>query len=537
MVEMFKSGLMLLSAVPQLSRLSAYLRHAKQTISNTLYISIDPNLLSSSTTVTSNCHKNDIFVNQLRKFLPQIYAEANRSAPLLDIRVVHHSHYHRNQRYTTHSSVTLQRSLQFTPQVVLINGGNYNEELVRNYLIKEFALNIQQIQCIPENANDLQTTDDINGDNVKVYDNVCLGGTFDGLHNGHKVLISSAQLHCNQTVTIGVTDKSMIKNKKLWQLILPMEKRIEELRKFVTDVDPFIKYNIVPISDPFGPAIVDPSLESIVVSHETVRGGEKINEIRIKNDMKALDIFKIDLLDDFNKQNTFEEQKISSSSLRMRKLGTILREPEVKNLPKRPYIIGLTGGIASGKSSIADKLKSLGAGVINCDLMAHKTYESPESEAFKEIVQHFGKHILIDDSTIDRKKLGNIVFTDKDKLKVLNNIIWPKLEVLILDKINEMKDKYQVIVLEIALLLEAKWDHKVHQIWVTLIDENEAITRLQERNQLTQEEAVSRIESQMTNEDRVQRANVVFCTLWDQSITMDQVKRAWGCLQSYLKKH
>ena len=528
---MFKSGLMLLSSIPQLSRLSSYLRAANQTITTTLYISIEPNLLSSSDT----SHQKKRSIKQLMSIVPEIYAEANRTAPYLDVRVLHQKHYHKS--HNSSEATPLRRSLQFIPQVVLINGSNFSEDIVRKYLVKEFDLNIDKIQSIPESDEQTDATDVHNGDNCNVFDYVCLGGTFDNLHNGHKVLLSSAQLRCDKCVTIGVTDESMIKNKKLWELIQPLDVRIKELTKFVEDVDPFIDYKIVPISDPFGPAIVDQSLESIVVSHETLRGGEKINEIRLKNNMNPLEVIKIDLLNEFNKQSDFEEQKISSSSLRMRKLGTILREPEDRpDLPKKPYIIGLTGGIASGKSSIADKLLSLGAGIINCDLMAHQTYSTPESPAYKEIVEYFGPNILTKDSIIDRRKLGTIVFTDNEKLKALNQIIWPKVEALIHQKINEMKDKYDVIVLEIVLLLEAKWDHFVHQIWVTIVEESEAIVRLQNRNNLTPEEAIKRIRSQMSNEERVKKANVIFCTHWDTDFTMAQVKKAWNCLQKYLPK-
>ncbi|CAG2112558.1 unnamed protein product [Medioppia subpectinata] len=533
---MFKSGLMLLSSMPQLNRLSAYLRAANQTISNTLYISIEPNLLS-------NTEANTRSTQELVRLLPHIYAAANRSAPYLDVRVLHHSYYHKQQQHLSSASNAsspppLKRLFQFTPQVVLINGTNYSEDSVRKFLIDEFDLKIQRIETIPESDAETQdswptTTAD---GNDSVYDFVCLGGTFDNLHNGHKVLLSSAQLRCNNCLTIGVTDKSMIKSKTLSELIDPFDVRVDHLNKFVKDIDPFIKYNIVAISDPFGPAIVDSSLECIVVSLETLRGGQKINEIRNKDNMKPLDVIKIDLLNELNKESDFEEQKISSSSQRMRKLGTILREPQERpNLPKTPYIIGLTGGIASGKSSIADKLASLGAGVIHCDLMAHKTYESPESPAYNDIVRHFGDKVLTN-SVIDRQKLGKIVFENKEELKALNAIIWPKLEAIIREKMNDMKGKYDVIVLEIALLLEAKWGDKVHQIWVSIIDQNQAINRLEKRNQLSREEALNRIESQMTNEERVREANVVFATLWDPEFTWTQVKRAWTGLQPYLHK-
>jgi phosphopantetheine adenylyltransferase/dephospho-CoA kinase len=542
---LFKSGLMLLSCIPQINKLSSYLRAANETITSTLYISIEPNLLSSSQ-INTNTNSNQN--QELLKLLPQIYAEANRSTPYLDVRVLHQNYYHKQTN-------PFNRCLQYTPQIVLINGSNISEDIIRKYLITRFNIkDVQKIQSINERDNDfgnnrmsnkdVQKIKTINGrDNDlknfgnKVYNKVCLGGTFDNLHNGHKVLLSTAQLRCDQSVTIGVTDAHMIQTKKLWELIEPIDIRIEKLRQFVTDVDPFIEYNIVSISDPYGPAITDEDLECIVVSEETIKGGQKINEIRAQRNMKPLDIIIVELLSEYNKESDLEEMKISSSSLRMRKLGSILKEPQTNDLPKKPYIIGLTGGIASGKSSIAEKLKSLGAGVINCDKIAHQTYRSTQSAVYQEIVKEFGSDILKSDSSIDRKKLGSIVFADPEKLKLLNSIVWPKLEPQIHEEIDKMKIKHEVIVLEIALLLEAKWDNKVHQVWVTIIDETEAIVRLKDRNDLTEEEAKLRIKSQLTNSERVMKANVVFSTKWEQSFTMDQVKKAWDHLQRYLDQN
>jgi phosphopantetheine adenylyltransferase/dephospho-CoA kinase len=525
---------MLLSCIPQINKLSSYLRAANQTITSTLYISIEPNLLSSS---QINTNSNQ----ELLKLLPQIYAEANRSTPYLDVRVLHQNYYHKQgyDIFDHKQTNPFRHCLQYTPQIVLINGSNISEDIIRKYLITRFNIkNVQKIQSINETDNDLRNINDNRMSdevNDKVYDKVCLGGTFDNLHNGHKVLLSTAQLRCNKCVTIGVTDSHMIQSKKLWELIEPIDIRIEKLRQFVTDVDPFIEYNIVSISDPYGPAITDEELECIVVSQETIKGGQKINEIRAQRNFKPLDIIIVELLNEYNKESDLEEMKISSSSLRMRKLGSILKEPQInKDLPKKPYIIGLTGGIASGKSSIAEKLRGLGAGVINCDQIAHQTYRSTQSSIYQEIVKEFGSDILNSDLSIDRKKLGSIVFADPEKLKLLNSIVWPKLEPQIHEEIDKMKIKYEVIVLEIALLLEAKWDNKVHQIWVTIIDEKEAIVRLKDRNNLSEEEAKLRIKSQLTNSERVMKANVVFSTKWEQSFTMDQVKKAWDHLQRYL---
>ena len=97
----------------------------------------------------------------------------------------------------------------------------------------------------------------------QVYDHVVLGGTFDQLHNGHKMLLSAAVLRCRKSLTIGVTDGAMIQTKKLWELIEPCQQRIENLKKFLNDIEPRLDYNVVPITDAFGPTAHVSNLEVI----------------------------------------------------------------------------------------------------------------------------------------------------------------------------------------------------------------------------------------------------------------------------------
>lgn len=126
---------------------------------------------------------------------------------------------------------------------------------------------------------------------TKPYDAVVLGGTFDHIHNGHKVLLSMAVLMANRYVTCGVTTGDMIKSeifasetsrfseKVLWELIAPVEERIEGVKEFVADVSS-VECRAEPIVDPFGPSIVDPDLQCIVVSEETYKGGLAVNAKR-----------------------------------------------------------------------------------------------------------------------------------------------------------------------------------------------------------------------------------------------------------------
>lgn len=114
--------------------------------------------------------------------------------------------------------------------------------------------------------------------------------------------------------------------KILWELIEPCSKRIAELKDFAEDVDPFLTYYIVPISDLYGPTKEDPNMDMIVVSEETEKGGKLVNEKRKENNLRLLDIHVVKLLEDSNHRE-HEEAKISSSNHRIRLLGKRLKKP------------------------------------------------------------------------------------------------------------------------------------------------------------------------------------------------------------------
>lgn len=121
--------------------------------------------------------------------------------------------------------------------------------------------------------------------------------------------------------------------KKLRELILPVETRIEEVRQFLTDIDDSLIYEVVPINDPFGPTITDPDLDLIVVSAETMKGGAMVNEARKKAGMKELKVHCIKLVE-MEPEDKEKETKVSSSNRRMDLLGTKIKQPEV-NIPFR----------------------------------------------------------------------------------------------------------------------------------------------------------------------------------------------------------
>nr|CAG4650253.1 EOG090X0864 [Sida crystallina] len=373
----------------------------------------------------------------------------------------------------------------------------------------------------------------------KIYDNVVLGGTFDRLHAGHKMLLSAAILRCAKKLTIGVTDGPMIRSKKLFELIEPCQLRIEKLREFLEDIEPRICYNIVPIVDPYGPTGEDPDLQMLVVSEETLQGGHKVNNLRQERGLSVLDIHTIPLMEDAM-ATKHEENKISSSSARKRLLGTHIKPPKVGYLDYacgkgKPYIIGLTGGIASGKTSICARLKNLGVHSISCDHLGHQAYKKG-TNCHRQMVEYFGDVILDDGGEIDRKKLGPVVFSDKAHLEKLNAMVWPEIRRLYLEEIETLKRQgfEGVIVLDAAILLEAGWDQDCNEVWVSIVPPSEAVQRIMERDKLSSEQATKRIESQLSNSERVLRANVVLCSVWEPEVTGQQVELAWRQVQRYL---
>lgn len=208
----------------------------------------------------------------------------------------------------------------------------------------------------------------------------------------------------------------------------------------------------------------------IIVSAETFRGGEKVNEIRKQKNLRELHIHCIDMIELDTKEEG-KEKKISSSNQRLDLLGTRLKEPELKpHLPKEPYIIGLIGGIASGKSIISQHFEKLGAAVINCDKLAHEIYE-PGTECHGKLATHFGNDILSIDSRIDRKKLGGIVFANRDKLNELNQIVWPALMDEVQRRIEKIRSEksHDVVMIEAAVLLQAGWQRDMHEVWSLIV--------------------------------------------------------------------
>jgi len=190
--------------------------------------------------------------------------------------------------------------------------------------------------------------------------------------------------------------------------------------------------------------------------------------------------------------------------------------------------VGLTGGIACGKSTVAKMFVNFGAYLIDFDRLAHEVQE-PEKPAWEEVVKKFGKEILRPDGKIDRVKLGNIVFTDKKKLKLLNKIVHPLIFQewdIRLEKISK-KDKHAVILSDIPLLFEGKMQHLFDLTVLVLIKPEEQIRRLMARNRISREEAEKRLNSQMPIDEKITMADIVIDNKGSIAETEKKVKKVW----------
>ena len=198
------------------------------------------------------------------------------------------------------------------------------------------------------------------------------------------------------------------------------------------------------------------------------------------------------------------------------------------------YIIGLTGGIGSGKSTVAKLLEEQGAVVLSADLVGHELY-GPGRPAHGDIVGTFGREVLAGDGTIDRKRLGAIVFSDPAELRKLNAITHPRMKEMMREKLIDLsRQGVKIAVLEAALLFDAGWDDLADEVWVTVAPALVAAHRTAERSGLSEEEVVRRIEAQMSNEERIRRADIVIDTDCDLEGTPVQTLERWNDLQRQL---
>ena len=189
-------------------------------------------------------------------------------------------------------------------------------------------------------------------------------------------------------------------------------------------------------------------------------------------------------------------------------------------------VIGLTGGIGTGKSLVSRMLEEHGATIIDADLVGHEAY-TPHTETWQVVVDTFGD-VLAEDGQIDRRKLGAIVFSDPKQLEKLNAIMHPRMYKMIEERIQGHRaGSAETIVVEAAILIEANWTPLVDEVWVTTAPEDHVIDRIKGRNNMGEDAARARINSQMSSEERVRHANVSIANDGSMDQLRDTVDGLW----------
>lgn len=199
-------------------------------------------------------------------------------------------------------------------------------------------------------------------------------------------------------------------------------------------------------------------------------------------------------------------------------------------------VIGLTGVIGSGKSTVASLLAELGAVVIDADKLGHEAFQ-PGTEAWREVVAAFGRQVLSPGGDIDRTKLGEIVFNNPEALAQLNRIMHPRIYNTVKALIDEYRhQKVAVVVLEAPLLIEAEWASLVEDIWVTIAPRAKVLKRIRNQRGLTHKETMARIHSQLPVKELLKHADAVIHNESGLEELKNRVNELWTGLVSDAKR-
>lgn len=189
-------------------------------------------------------------------------------------------------------------------------------------------------------------------------------------------------------------------------------------------------------------------------------------------------------------------------------------------------IIGLTGGIGTGKSTAAGFLKEYGVTVINADEVGHRLLEE-DQQIHEEVIKVFGKGILSEDGKIIRKSLGKIVFADRSLLKKLNKIMHQRIYDDVKGQIENYRDNgIKVVAVDAPLLIEAGRASMADEIWITITDRETVFERLKKRMGLSREESLLRINAQMPADERIKYADVII----DNNGTLEDLEKKTALL-------
>lgn len=202
-------------------------------------------------------------------------------------------------------------------------------------------------------------------------------------------------------------------------------------------------------------------------------------------------------------------------------------------------IVALTGGIASGKSVVAGILEELGCYIHHADEAAHQLME-PGKPAWKEIVSHFGKEILNEDRTINRSRLGKVIFSDEKERRFLNKVIHPR----VLEKKKEIIKKIEdegrhiIFISEAALTIEAGFSDFFDKVIVVYCKKDVQIERIMKRDRITRAEAAKKLKSQMDPGKKLEYADYIINTSGPFKSTVEETERVYRSLiQDYEMKH
>ena len=203
--------------------------------------------------------------------------------------------------------------------------------------------------------------------------------------------------------------------------------------------------------------------------------------------------------------------------------------------PRRFLLVGLTGGIATGKSTVSDILRRLGGEIIDADRLARDVVE-PEQPAWKQIVAEFGPGVLTADGSLDRKKLGAIVFADPERRRRLEAITHPAIRARFLARLDELAARgfAGVVVFDAAVMIESGNYKNMDRLVVVVTDEATQAARLRERDGTDEAEGRRKIASQMPLAEKAKLADYVIDNSGDREATGEQVRRVFAALMSEL---
>jgi dephospho-CoA kinase len=207
------------------------------------------------------------------------------------------------------------------------------------------------------------------------------------------------------------------------------------------------------------------------------------------------------------------------------------RYEEIKRR-KGVLIFGITGGIASGKSTVAQCLKDQGAIIIDFDVLARKVVRQGE-RAWKEIVGYFGEDVLMDNKELDRRRMSDIVFRDSEKRKILENFTYPAIGEEFVREIEEIvfRNNEAIILCVVPLLIECHMQALFHGIAVVYIPREKQIQRLIERDGITGEKATSILKAQMPIDEKIRYADFVINNDGSQEEMKRQAQSFWQSLK------